>query len=331
MSYQWRGGSRSRDRRDDSRGRRKRSRSRRDSRDRRGRDRRGGYRDSPPRGKRRSRSRDRNGNSQSGSTAPAPAAQTTLSDLVNMPAMQAENPAYEEDPEVEAFIFNNNLNEFGASVLRKKPKVIQQAVMSRGSLANRENPSAACLARIKTAESNFKASGATTANNSSLYNAQLIEQFIVDNKLDDRAAGALREKKEEIQNYVLSRGSLLHERNPSVACLMRIKAAQQAEKEGGGVVLPYNHDGRIDEVRQYIQENGIDERAGAILMEKSKEVQHHVMSRGPLKGAHNPAAVCMLRIKDAEKMLKQSREQEQQQASWQYGVEALVNSGGQHY
>lgn len=246
---------------------------------------------------------------------------------VNLQQIMAKAPI-EEDPEVEAFIFNNNLNEFGAAVLRKKPKVIQQAAMSRGSLANRENPSAAMLARIKTAEENLKSSGGTTATSSSLYNHGLVEQFIVDNRLDDRAAGALREKKEEIQNYVLSRGSLLHERNPSVACLMRIKAAQQSIKEGGmGMVMPFNHDGVIDEVQQYIKENGIDDRAGMILLEKPKEVQRHVMARGALHNAHNPAAVCMLRIRDAEQHVKAMREQQQQQEAVHYHLEGLVNSG----
>ena len=38
---------------------------------------------------------------------------------VNLQQILAQAPI-EEDPEVEAFIFNNNLNEFGAAVLRAK-------------------------------------------------------------------------------------------------------------------------------------------------------------------------------------------------------------------
>lgn len=224
----------------------------------------------------------------------------------------------EENPEIEAFIFNEGLNERAAEILRSKSKTIQEAVMARGPLALAANPSAACLQRIKVAQQNMKSSGGVLATSSSVYNHTLIEQFIVDNKLDDRAAGALREKKEDIQNYVLSRGSLLHERNPSVACLLRIKAAQKAQKEGGGVVLPWNHDGMIDEVQRYIKDNGIDDRAGALLIEKSKEIQQHVMARGPLEKVSNPSAVCMLRIKDAEKHLKATKDQQQQQANWQY-------------
>lgn len=226
----------------------------------------------------------------------------------------------EENPEVEAFIFNNDLNERAADALRTKSKIIQDAVLSRGPLNLASNPHAACLQRIKYAQINLKASGGTIATQSSIQNAQIVEQFIVDNKLDERAAGAMREKREEIQNYVISRGSLLHERNPSVACLLRIKQAQQQCREQG-FVLPWNHDGSIEVVQKFIKDNGIDDKAGALLIEKSKEIQEHVMARGDFSDAHNPSAVCMLRIKDAEKAIKSKKEKQKQQdqmVQWSY-------------
>lgn len=220
------------------------------------------------------------------------------STIVTIPVMPTLDPQ-NEVTQVEAFIAQNKLDQRAAMTLREKGKDIQRAVLSRGALSDASNPSAACLQRIKDAQINQRMGGGHAASGSSA--PVTVEEFIAANALDERAASALREKSQDIQQFVMVRGGFHDQRNPSAACLQRIKEAQLV---GKGVTKEIPHGTHVAQVEDFIRENHLDERAGNVLKEKTKEIQAHVMARGNLHDCSNPSAACMQRINDAQMALR---------------------------
>merc|ERR1719291_839778 len=60
-----------------------------------------------------------------------------------------------------------------------------------------------------------------------------VEDFIMRNGLDEKAANSLRELGPDQQGVVLSRGDLTNAQNPSSALMVRIKDAQAGGAMGG--------------------------------------------------------------------------------------------------
>lgn len=125
----------------------------------------------------------------------------------------------------------------------------------------------------------------------------IIEDFVTESTLDERAADALRSCRPEVQMAVLERGSLKDARNPSSAVLGRIRDAEKdavRSARRAGVVASET------EVEVFLLENVVDERAAEAMRAASAEAQHAVIQRGSLQDAKNPSSALLGRLRDAE-------------------------------
>merc|ERR1712203_647648 len=116
-----------------------------------------------------------------------------------------------------------------------------------------------------------------------------VEAFIQSNPIDQRAADALREESPEVQQIVLSRGSIAETRNPSSALMCRIRDGRNKVSGGGGA---FNGD-----VEAFLQATSVDERAADALRSESPAVQQAMLSRGDLSGTWNASSALMCRIR----------------------------------
>merc|ERR1719335_1970552 len=91
------------------------------------------------------------------------------------------------------------------------------------------------------------------------YEMNDVEQFIQDEGVDEKAAEALRELEPELQEQVMSRGTLSEGRNPSAMLIGRVR---DAKKTVG-----------LNQVEQFIQEQGVDEEAAQGLRDLDKDMQ----------------------------------------------------------
>ncbi|CAJ1431069.1 unnamed protein product [Effrenium voratum] len=207
---------------------------------------------------------------------------------------------HEAWPDVETFIVQNQLNERAADALREVDPEIQMQVISQGSLASCREPSAGCIGRIAKAQSvqKFAPTQVPRMPITSVQEVQLnheaVEQFIVENGLNERAADALRTVPPFVQEQVLEQGPLQGCREPSASCIGRIAKAQR-----GTVVGQSFHAPTADELTAFVQENVLSERASAALNEALPIIQRAVLDQGSLRGCREPSAGCMGRIKKA--------------------------------
>eukprot|EP00746_Dinoflagellata_sp_MGD_P067434 gnl/MRDRNA2_/MRDRNA2_27838_c0_seq1.p1 gnl/MRDRNA2_/MRDRNA2_27838_c0~~gnl/MRDRNA2_/MRDRNA2_27838_c0_seq1.p1 ORF type:complete len:549 (+),score=119.36 gnl/MRDRNA2_/MRDRNA2_27838_c0_seq1:122-1768(+) len=222
------------------------------------------------------------------------------------------------EEEIEAFIQEGGLDEHAAGVFRQLDPELQIEVMSAGSVAEAKNPSAACLGRIKQARGRLGAGKSSFATQDGAATPEEVEDFILDGQLDERAATALRELGPGLQHAVLAAGSVSNARNPSAACLGRIRDAQSGKGKGSGKAngsrhsandIPLGGYGGNDAEAElehtirldtFIIDCGLDERSEAALREEPRHVQQAVMDRGSTTTCRNPAAVIMSRIRDAQ-------------------------------
>lgn len=180
-----------------------------------------------------------------------------------------ENPGYEENPEVEAFIFNYDLDQVASDALRRESTAIQQAVMSQGEMHVNGNPSEECLQRIKQAKED-----------------PTVEAFIFNNNLDEKASDAFRNEHNRVQQAVMSHGPLLVTSDPSGACLQRIQQARMDIEDPA--------------VEAFIFNNDLDEQVSDVLRYENMAIQEAVMSQGPLNVNANPSRECMQRLRWAQ-------------------------------
>lgn len=119
-----------------------------------------------------------------------------------------------------------------------------------------------------------------------------VETFIASNQIDERAAGSFRGQPPFVVRSVMDLGPLTSSSNPSASLMGRIKKAKE----------------HIENVKQAVaakveafllEEDGVDERAGAQLRMQDPDVQLVVMDRGTLKTSTNPSASLMGRVKKA--------------------------------
>lgn len=125
-----------------------------------------------------------------------------------------------------------------------------------------------------------------------------VEDFIKANTVDERASADLRECAPEVQRKVLSRGDLSSARNPSAAVLVRIRDARlgnstSSPPSGGGVGLPSSK-----EIDNYIKTNQINEKGAKTLRSSSPTMKRAVLNSGDMRGAADPSALLLARIKD---------------------------------
>merc|ERR1719291_1159843 len=94
---------------------------------------------------------------------------------------------------------------------------------------------------------------------------QEIDDFLRDNKIDERASADLKSCTGEIQRKALSRGDLSSARNPSAALLARIRDARSSPSVAGG--------SGSQEVEDFIRSNDVDESAAGMLRSCSPSIQ----------------------------------------------------------
>jgi len=149
--------------------------------------------------------------------------------------------------EVDRFIAGNRLDDRAAQSLRMEPPEVQTVVLERGSLADSINPSAALMGRIAQAKLTATSGGGASSVAPSAMPARIeratpqdVEQFLAENRIDDRAARELRVETPEVQATVLNRGPLTNCTNPSSALLGRIRDAKRFVAMGpGGLGVGY--------------------------------------------------------------------------------------------
>jgi len=138
-------------------------------------------------------------------------------------AAKVQGPAPPSDAAVLHYIRMNDVNTQAANALCDAAPSIQKIVMQRDCLGTRD-PSAILLCRIRDAVA--AATPAHRTEPASL--AQRVDAFIDCNKIDARAAHALRDCGPAIQEVVINRGGLETVRCASSALLGRIRDAQEA-------------------------------------------------------------------------------------------------------
>lgn len=223
---------------------------------------------------------------------------------------------------LEDFCREYTLDERAVEALKCSPPEVQAMVLAGGGLQTARNPSSAVLGRIKEAQQKLGLGGdlnrqknliqdaAAAAGPMSFHNfstattiEEKVEEFIVFNKIDERAAQSFRCCTGEVAEAVIKRGNLVDARNPSSALLGRIKDAQSAcgYSSGGGsaLAIPDVIPRASPDVEAFIAGNGLDERAAELLRATPVEVQFAVLSRGSLRDARNPSSAVLGRIKDA--------------------------------
>lgn len=138
-----------------------------------------------------------------------------------------------------------------------------------------------------------------------------ISKFVADSGIDGPAARELKSESPEIQWAVLQRGPVRSATNPSAALVGRIRDAKQnIGRLTSAQLLPGQHPQQaapavadpnkpLTEVDRFIQDNRLDQTAGANLRSESAEVQRLVMQQGPLLSCYNPSGALMGRIRAA--------------------------------
>eukprot|EP00746_Dinoflagellata_sp_MGD_P000822 gnl/MRDRNA2_/MRDRNA2_101512_c0_seq1.p1 gnl/MRDRNA2_/MRDRNA2_101512_c0~~gnl/MRDRNA2_/MRDRNA2_101512_c0_seq1.p1 ORF type:complete len:492 (+),score=130.76 gnl/MRDRNA2_/MRDRNA2_101512_c0_seq1:148-1623(+) len=141
-----------------------------------------------------------------------------------------------------------------------------------------------------------------------------VGNFIMQNKIDKKAAEQLRAESLEIQEAVIKMGSLENTKNPSGVVMGRLGRAKK--NAGYGPALGSSHGtaygkvmnlqanlgaGANSDINQFIAENQLDARVANALLCETREVQQKVMAEGSLKLATNPSRSAMVRIANAKR------------------------------
>lgn len=204
--------------------------------------------------------------------------------------------------EIEDFIKANDVDDRAAADLRDCPPDVQRRALSRGDLSSARNPSAALLARIRDARVEVRGGGTggiwMGGSGVGLPSTKAIDDFIVDNKINDSAARTLRDASPTVKRAVLAFGHLSGTQDPSQELLARIREAPAAGSSGmnsGGLGLPSSQD-----VEDFIKDNDVDGRAAADLRDLPPVLQRAVLVRGDLRSARNPSSALIARIRDAK-------------------------------
>jgi len=129
--------------------------------------------------------------------------------------------------------------------------------------------------------------------------AEEVDEFLKNNKVDERASQDLRECPPEVQQKVLNRGDLTSARNPSAAVLVRIRDARvestsrSSAPPGRAMGLPSSA-----EIREYLESNRVDSAGASALRSCSPTMKRAVINSGSLEGAPDPTAALLAKIKD---------------------------------
>jgi len=207
-------------------------------------------------------------------------------------------PAVQPPPsldELEEFIGENGLEARAAESLRLAPPLVQRQVLDQGSLHSCRDPNAGCIGRLNRAQRegvSHLLPGAPPAEAS----PEEIDAFIDDNQLNERASEALRSIPPAVQRQILDQGSLRGCREPSAGCIGRIAKIQKSGEWASG---PYEAPSHA-ELKAFIYDNELDERAAEVLSTAGPHVQRAVLDQGSLRTCRDPNAGCIGRIHRAQ-------------------------------
>lgn len=143
------------------------------------------------------------------------------------------------DPEVEAFLAINPVDQGTAFRFRALPLNLQRLVMMRGSLVGTRDPSAVLMSRVRDAIQSGGASaglGAQTLPPPVASSNPEVEAFLASNPVDFQAASRLRALPAHLQRLVLIRGSLSGVRDASSVLMSRVRDALSGG--AGAPVMP---------------------------------------------------------------------------------------------
>jgi len=122
-----------------------------------------------------------------------------------------------------------------------------------------------------------------------------VDQFCIDNGIDEEASNQLKELEIDMQREVLGRGPLSDARNPSAVLLSRIRQLRTGgAKRGGGSGRDREYWNR--KIADFVRDNDLDDRARTCLQESDEDVLQELFRR-PLTDARNPSAVVLSRIR----------------------------------
>jgi len=211
------------------------------------------------------------------------------------------SPSFSQDlpvGDVEQFILLGGVDERAAQCLRELDPASQMQIMERGDLGR--NPSAVLMSRIKnlrgSSQGGMMGMGGggfmqrpsfSKAFSNSSEPTMSVEDFIVAEGIDEKAANELRELDPEVQNEVIGRGSMAGRRNPSATLSSRIRDAKVACHAN-------------ESVETFIVTEGVDEAAAGALRDLDPDLQEQVVARGTLAGTRNPSATLLGRIKQCK-------------------------------
>eukprot|EP00927_Polykrikos_kofoidii_P024254 TRINITY_DN22096_c1_g3_i1.p1 TRINITY_DN22096_c1_g3~~TRINITY_DN22096_c1_g3_i1.p1 ORF type:complete len:453 (-),score=73.45 TRINITY_DN22096_c1_g3_i1:371-1729(-) len=123
---------------------------------------------------------------------------------------------------VEAFLRSEpEVEERAAMMLRSKPAAVQQLVIQRGGLAGTRNPTAVLVSRIRNAEEGLRP--VLDSEKAS----EVVERFLVIERVEPHAAARLRRSSKIVQEAVVARGSLSGTRDPTAVLMTRIRDAER--------------------------------------------------------------------------------------------------------
>merc|ERR1740121_3496939 len=122
------------------------------------------------------------------------------------------------NPEVEAFLAQNPVEQHAASRLRGLPPHQQRLVLERGTLNTARDPSAVLITRIRDAVASGSQGPVTHTNPE-------VEDFLQKNRVEQHAAVRLRQLNLQQQKLVMERGSLNSARDPSAVLVSRCRDA----------------------------------------------------------------------------------------------------------
>lgn len=133
--------------------------------------------------------------------------------------------------------------------------------------------------------------------------AQEVETFLAHNNVDERGAREFRNEGPSIQRNVLDKGmDLSNCTNPSSAVIGRIREAKREIQQGTSTSRAF----APEEVENFINSNGLDERAAQELRNEGPSIQMSVLDKGlDLSLTRNPGSVVIGRIREAKRELSQ--------------------------
>lgn len=145
------------------------------------------------------------------------------------------------DPEVEAFLAVNPVDQGTAFRFRALPLNLQRLVMMRGSLVGTRDPSAVLMSRVRDAIQSGGANvglGAVPLPPPSTSSNPEVEAFLSANPVDFQAASRLRALPQHLQRLVLIRGSLSGVRDASSVLMSRVRDALSGGLGGASALMP---------------------------------------------------------------------------------------------